>query len=119
MGRAGGEFEIVQRALEELLVGQYGERRCASVFEFGGEFGHVEVGADKSFGGRGLFEFGDDGRPRPVRLAASARESRADDDALLRPNGSVMSTTTFSGGYACAGRGDDFFQLGRHGVRKV
>jgi len=49
--RLRGEFEIAQRALEELLVGEDREAGGSGGFEFGGERGDVEVGANQALGG--------------------------------------------------------------------
>ena len=56
----GGLFEIGERALEELFVGEDGERGGSGGLEGAGQGGGMEVAADEPLGGRGFFDFGDD-----------------------------------------------------------
>ena len=47
-GGGGGDFEVLQAALEEGLVGEDGEGGCPGAFEVDGEGTRVEVGADET-----------------------------------------------------------------------
>ena len=58
----GSEGEILERALEELFVGEHGERGCSGCLERAGQRGWIEVRTDESTRGRGLLQLGDDGR---------------------------------------------------------
>jgi hypothetical protein len=60
-GGAGGA-KIVQAPLEEIAVGQDGERRCSAVFVLLCERYRVEIVDEHSLAGGCLFDFRDDGR---------------------------------------------------------
>ncbi len=62
-GRGGGDFEVGEGALEELLVGEHGERGGTAGGERTRQGGGLEGLANESLGGGGLFEFGDNGGP--------------------------------------------------------
>ena len=110
----GGKLQISQRALEEGLVGEDGERGGAGGFEFGGERGDVEVGADEAFGGRGFLELGDDGG---AGLGDSAQVFAEAAGVMALGCGRHFAETGrgFVGSDTGAGGGQDFFQLGGHG----
>ena len=57
----GGGGEMVERALEKLLVGKDGEGGGTVGFEATGQVCGVEIFADETLGGGGLLDFGDDG----------------------------------------------------------
>ena len=75
--RDGGrrEGEIFERALEEFLVGEHGERGCSGGFKRAGQRGWIEVRTDESTRGRGLLQLCDDGRAGGRGLAQGGLES--------------------------------------------
>jgi hypothetical protein len=57
--RSAGGTKIVQAALEEIVVGQDGERRSTAVLVLFRERDGVEIGDEHSLARRGLFDLGD------------------------------------------------------------
>ena len=115
---AEASFQILERSLEIAFVGQHRECGRTGLLQFGGEVSHVEVGADQSFGRRGFFQLGDDrraGARDPLQVSAEAPRS------MTRRSGRQArceSAVELRGRHPFASRGDDFFQLGRHGWEK-
>jgi hypothetical protein len=71
-GRGRGDFEIVEAALEERLVGENGKRGGSGAFEAGGEGLRIEIGADEAFRRGSFFQLGDDGGTLRGGFAESA-----------------------------------------------
>jgi hypothetical protein len=69
------QFQVPQAPLEEMLLGQDGQGRCASLGQQRRQRGNVEVGPDQSLGRRSLLEFRDDGRTMLGPGAQDGRES--------------------------------------------
>ncbi len=114
----GGAIEIGEAALKVRLVGEDGESGGSAGLKARSEPGRIEGFADESFGGRGFFDFRNDGggfRRFAAKSGGPTTGSMRGGEALKLRDRHTRACRGHSG----AGGGEDCVEAGAHTLQRV